>query len=509
MVCTMLSRLLGIVKARVLGAVFGATTVADVINFTFNIPNNFRKLFAEGVMNSALVPAFSSMLGTQDKPKALRLFSVLCTIQTLLLLPLVVLTYLFGPQIIDYLSDFDAQQVQLGGKLLPYFMLYLLAISLASTFTGVLQSHLSFLQAYLSPLLFSLCVIFGVLYLTPHLGAMSMAYSVLVGGILQGSYSYFAVRKFGYRLKPALKGQGAPVGAVMKAWALVSFGMGVQIITQLVSYWFASRLSEGSVTAFSNSLIFYQTPFGIFFSAVSAVSLPLMTESYKSKQFEQVRLFARGSLVGLAAFMLPSSIILFFLSNESISTVLQTGRYTLEDALLTARVLRPYLIFLTLSAWHSQCLRIGYSAGMHTLMTRVVVLQNVLDILFMWVLLALGLDIVALPIANGISITLSTVLLLWYLRDVYAPLKDRLFAKGTLRVVLANLPLLAFGLIYMMIKPTWYQEGSTLKSLAILACLGSIGVAILLASYKVAGLPLLSLLRPSKKGGDLQSDIFI
>ncbi|NLK06443.1 MAG: murein biosynthesis integral membrane protein MurJ, partial [Spirochaetales bacterium] len=40
MLCTLLSRLLGIVKARVLGSIFGAGAVADVINFTFNIPNN-------------------------------------------------------------------------------------------------------------------------------------------------------------------------------------------------------------------------------------------------------------------------------------------------------------------------------------------------------------------------------------------------------------------------------------------------------------------------------------
>ena len=42
MLCTIASRLLGIVKARVLSSVFGASGVADVINFTFNIPNNFR-----------------------------------------------------------------------------------------------------------------------------------------------------------------------------------------------------------------------------------------------------------------------------------------------------------------------------------------------------------------------------------------------------------------------------------------------------------------------------------
>ena len=47
MSATLVSRLLGILKSRVISIFFGAGTVADAINFAYNIPNNFRKLFAE------------------------------------------------------------------------------------------------------------------------------------------------------------------------------------------------------------------------------------------------------------------------------------------------------------------------------------------------------------------------------------------------------------------------------------------------------------------------------
>lgn len=128
MVCTLLSRLLGIIKARVLGSVFGATAIADVINFTFNIPNNFRKLFAEGAVNAALIPAFSSLLGRNEKHRCVRLFALLCTFQSLLLIPLVLVSYFYGDGLIAFLSDFDANQVRLGGRLLPFFMVYLLSL---------------------------------------------------------------------------------------------------------------------------------------------------------------------------------------------------------------------------------------------------------------------------------------------------------------------------------------------------------------------------------------------
>ncbi|MDY4888916.1 MAG: lipid II flippase MurJ, partial [Sphaerochaetaceae bacterium] len=50
---TLASRLLGILRIRIFGSIFGAGATADAINFSFNIPNNFRKLFSEGALSSA------------------------------------------------------------------------------------------------------------------------------------------------------------------------------------------------------------------------------------------------------------------------------------------------------------------------------------------------------------------------------------------------------------------------------------------------------------------------
>ena len=55
--CTLLSRLLGFVKIVIIGAVFGASGKADVLNAVFAVPNNLRKLMAEGALSSSFIPA--------------------------------------------------------------------------------------------------------------------------------------------------------------------------------------------------------------------------------------------------------------------------------------------------------------------------------------------------------------------------------------------------------------------------------------------------------------------
>lgn len=498
MLCTLASRVLGIVRARVLGSVFGASGTADVINFTFNIPNNFRKIFAEGAINASIIPYFSRLIESEDTKAPKRLFALLCTYQTLILLPLVLVSYLYGEPLLAFFSDFDAGQLILGARLLPFFMAYLLTISVGSIFNGLLHCHRSFFHSHAAPLLFSFSVIFGVQFMHPYFGAMSMAYSALAGGVLQGAYSYLVVRRYGYRLKVAFDTRGTAFKPLMKSWVQMVFSSIIVVIAQMVAFWFASSLSEGSVTAFSNSLIFWQAPYGIFFNAIAAVSFPLMCRAYGLGRHDELQKISREALINLLTFLLPSTILLFAISKESVSAVLQTGNYTLADAENTAHILRYYLLGMTSAAWFSLLQRIGYSAERHKTMTVVTAFMSILDIALMWLFISFGFGIIALPLASIISFSLCFILLAYILRDLYPLFTDKALFKGVLRVLVANIPLLALSIFYSFLDMSWYESGSTLANLGMVVFLGSVGVALTILSYTIANIPFLRLLRPKR-----------
>jgi putative peptidoglycan lipid II flippase len=498
MLCTLASRVLGIVRARVLGSVFGASGTADVINFTFNIPNNFRKIFAEGAINASIIPYFSRLIESEDTKAPKRLFALLCTYQTLILLPLVLVSYLYGEPLLAFFSDFDAGQLTLGARLLPFFMAYLLTISVGSIFNGLLHCHKSFFHSHAAPLLFSFSVIFGVQFMHPYFGAMSMAYSALAGGVLQGTYSYLVVRRYGYRLKVAFDTRGTAFNPLMKSWVQMVFSSIIVVIAQMVAFWFASSLSEGSVTAFSNSLIFWQAPYGIFFNAIVAVSFPLMCRAYGLGRHDELQKISREALINLLTFLLPSTILLFAISKESVSAVLQTGNYTLADAENTAHILRYYLLGMTAAAWFNLLQRIGYSAERHKTMTVVTAFMSILDIALMWLFIRFGFGIIALPLASIFSFSLCFMLLAYILRDLYPLFTDKALFKGVLRVLVANIPLLALSILYSFLDMSWYESGSTLANLAMVVFLGSVGVALTILSYTIANIPFLRLLRPKR-----------
>jgi len=72
-VCTLLSRVLGLVRDMLTAAVFGASLHLDAFLTAFAIPNFFRRLFGEGAMSSAFIPTFARELERKDRSSARQL----------------------------------------------------------------------------------------------------------------------------------------------------------------------------------------------------------------------------------------------------------------------------------------------------------------------------------------------------------------------------------------------------------------------------------------------------
>src|ERR1700752_1128448 len=71
---TLVSRITGFMRDIMLAAVLGAGPLADTFFVALRLPNHFRTIFAEGAFNSAFVPAYARIRGT-DGPAKAKLFT--------------------------------------------------------------------------------------------------------------------------------------------------------------------------------------------------------------------------------------------------------------------------------------------------------------------------------------------------------------------------------------------------------------------------------------------------
>lgn len=249
-------------------------------------------------------------------------------------------------------------------------------------------------------------------------------------------------------------------------------------------------------------MIFWQTPYGIFYNAITVVSFPMMSKALALGKKKELQTTASSSLLHLLTFLLPSMILLFALSRESVSAVLQTGNYSLSDAQLTAKVLQYYLLGMVVVSWYGLMQKVGYSDNRYSQMTIIAGVQTILDIVLMWAFIRLGYGIISMPLANALSFLVGLIILMVVLKDVYPIYKDKQLGRGIIRVCIANVPLLLSVTFYHSLNLDWYTQGSNVRTLSYVALLGLVGVLIVIVSYSLLKIPFLQVLISKKRSSN-------
>jgi putative peptidoglycan lipid II flippase len=498
MVSTLGSRVLGFLRVAVIGALFGASGNADVLNLVFNIPNNLRKLLAEGALSSAFIPVLShAMVEDPSMERPRKVVRSVLTFQAVVLVPILLAASFFSEEVVGFILDFpEASRQLLAARLFAYLIHYTLLISIAAALMGALNAHGRFLIPALAPLLFSISVISSILIFHRELGIFSVALGVLLGGFFQVVLQIPSFRKLGFSFAPSLDLRGPDFRKVLRGWMPVVVTASIFTLNQQVSIFFASGLDSGSGSAMTNALVFWQLPFGVFGASVSTVLFPRMSRQTAEGDHAGLKESLEFGIESLALLLIPSAVLLSFLGPEVISVALQRGNFLLEHTQLTAKVLSAYCVGLFSVAAFNFLQRFFYARSDYKTPAVVAFVTLVTDVsLSLW-LKETYLGVIGLGIANSVAFTLGFLLLFLRASVVIGGLSTASFASVGGRIVLSLVPVTAGLAYYRSTDPTWWVTGSSWQGLGRLFLLGAVAVAILVLLYYLLNLrPLLPKVR--------------
>jgi len=497
MACTLLSRLLGFVRIAVIGALFGASGTADVWNAVFTIPNNLRKLMAEGALSSAFIPSLSASLVEDTSRREARLITrKITTLQLIILLPLVVLCALFSRQIVGVLLAFpDSEKMQLSVALFRWVFGYLLFISLSAVLMAVLNSHGIFVIPALTPVLFSVCVISATLMFYRWLGIFSMVVGILGGGIAQILCQLPRFVKLGYDLKPDFSFRYKRFRRILKAWLPVLGSAAIFAVTQQVAVLFASGLEDGSTSALSYALVFFQLPFGIFSISIITVLFPRMSRQAAREDMTGLTESVSYGLRYIMVLLVPAALTYILLGERIITVALQRRAFTALGALRTSRVLAGYSLGLFSLGGFTFLQRFFYSNNEFKRPLIAAGVVSVSDILLSLWLKETRLRVTGLAVANSIAFSLGFILLILWAGKTLGSLRGRVILKTTAKMVLSLLPFAAFILVYLRFTESLWTSGSSLRNLSLLLLAAAGAAAILIGMYRILGVEMIKDLR--------------
>lgn len=359
---TALSRLTGLARVAVLGAVLGTpSAVADAYDLANGTPNIIYELLLGGVLSSSLVPLFTRLREDDDEEGTSAVVSAAVIALTALTIVAVAAAPLVFRLYSLMVSDtVDAEQYRsVGTALARLFLVQIIFYGLNALASALLHARGKFFAAAWAPVLSNVVVIASLALVplvtdsTPGLadvmadadlrwllgGGATLGIAVMALSLIP------AVAAAGIGLRPRLDLAHPAVRQLrsLSGWALgyvAANQVAVLIVRNLL------RGGDGSIFAYSRAYMWFVLPHGLLAMSIATTFLPEMTRAVRDH--DRVRLAERTSLgIRLIALVtIPAGVGLFVLRRPVIGLAFQHGKVTAADVELTSRALAGFSLGL-------------------------------------------------------------------------------------------------------------------------------------------------------------------
>ncbi|MBT4584056.1 MAG: murein biosynthesis integral membrane protein MurJ [Phycisphaerae bacterium] len=484
---TLLSRIAGLGRDAAISRTFGAGGISSAFFFAFLIPNLARRLFGEGALSAAFLPAYSKLL--QEDPKRAKALASLTIAKLIIYLGLVVV---LGELLLWGLMTWAPQPDGTFGlmmTMLPYMPL----VCVVAVLGGILQTHGRFGPTAAAPILLNACMIAATLLFTDVFSSvekhmMTVGVAVVIAGLLQVAWSLHALRRVDWWTRKTTCGT-EDLGVMTRKLIPTIIGLGTMQLNTLLDGLIASYpvivgstifgitypLDEGANASLNFASRLFQFPLGVFGIAVGTAIFPLLASQASTRD-------AFGSTVRrglrLVVFIgLPASAGLMIIRDLLSGVVFQGGLFTSSDTAEVGFILLGYSTAIWAYSMTQVLTRAFYAVDdMKTpvkIAVRMIALNVTLNVILIWT----PLGTAGLAWSTAFCAVVQVGILMRLIRKHVDVPADKTVVASWIKTLIASL-VMSVGVIFALEFFQLDSNFSWLQSLRVLAVCVGVGIAI-------------------------------
>jgi putative peptidoglycan lipid II flippase len=350
---TGLSRVLGLVRESVARYYFGTVGAINAFEVAFLIPNTVRALVADAALSSAFVPVFSDLLERGERKRAWRVASSLFWLVLLGLSGITALFIVISPWIMRAFG-YGQLAVNLSRILFPIVIL----LGLSGIVVGILNSYEHFSVPALSPVLWNVAIIVGLVIGVPRAHGIDnelyvYALSILVATILQFLLPLPWLRGRDGRLQVVIDVRDPAVRRTLVLMVPITIGLGLINLNAVVDTFFAARLIDKFQAPSSINAAFrlYMLPQGMFSVAVATVLFPSLARLASRNDLYGFRATVATGIRQIAFLLVPASVVSAVLAEPIVRIVYQRGDFTSTQTPVVAACLAAFALGLVFNGF--------------------------------------------------------------------------------------------------------------------------------------------------------------
>ena len=353
MFAIVLGQITGLLRGILVARAFPAAEL-DAFFAANRVSETLFMLLAAGALGSAFIPTFTGFLAKDDKDSAWKLASSIANLLFLTLSIIAALAAILAPQIVRYalapgLAE-DPVLFPLTVNLLRIQLVSAVLFGLGGLIVGILNAHQVFLIPALTPSMYQLGMIFGVLVLAPSMGIYGLAWGVVIGAALYLLLQIPSLLKQKGAYTTSLGLRNSAVREVFRLMGPRILGVAVVQLNFWVNTWLASQMVSGSVAGLQYGFSLMLMAQAAIAQSVAIAAMPTFSAQFALGKLNEMRASLASSLRGVIFLALPASIGLILLRKPIVVMLYQRGEF---DARMTELVAWALLWYAAGMVGHS------------------------------------------------------------------------------------------------------------------------------------------------------------
>jgi len=430
---TLLTKILALLRDRLLASAFGAGETLDIYYASFRLPDLLFTIFLFLAASTALIPILFREEKKGQEDSRIFIGNIASWFLVLMAAASIILFFLM-PSLTKIISPgFSPENQQQLVVLTRILILQVLFLGISNIVSSVIQAYRRFLIYALSPLLYNLGIIFGILFLYPKMGTPGLAIGAVIGAFLHFSVQLPSLFSLGFRPYFSLKITPA-IKETVRLSAPRTLGLSLNQLTFIAITAIASTLGAGSIAIFNLAYNLQGVPLSVIGVSYSVAAFPFLARANGKEHNNEFITYIYGALRHILFWALPATALMIVLRAQIVRVILGSGNFGWADTRLTAAALAIFSASLFAQSLILLYSRSFYAAGK----TVAPVIINALGTIFIISSSFLLLSI--FDASEGFKIWFENILRVTDVKTTKILLLTTSFSLGSL----LNLALLAF-----------------------------------------------------------------
>lgn len=346
MVFTLVSKVLGFLRDMLTASKFGSGWETDTYFVALTASMMVTEIVGRAI-NTTVIPIFSEIEVKKGKEEKIKFTNNLINILFILSLLAMIIAWLLSPLIIKLMAQgFHGEQFNLAVKLNRIGLPIIAFLSIASVFSGFLESSQSFSAPAARGVILNFIYIIFLIFFSKRYKIEGLMAAGTLAAFSQILIQIPASKKIGYKYEFCFDLKDKYIKDVLSLTVPVIIGSAVNSVNTIIDRTIASRLVDGSISSLNYASKIQGLILNIFAVTVTTVIFPMLSNKKSNDDMDSLKEIMEYGINLIIILILPASIGLIILAKPIVGTFFERGAFDNIAVHMTSQALIFYSLGL-------------------------------------------------------------------------------------------------------------------------------------------------------------------